>query len=85
MSGEVMDIHTPPGDKVIFTGVGGYDWDKEVARECGLEMGKMYTVELIDIDRWKSTVFLKEVPQRGFNTVMFRNMPRHPYDRDFDV
>ena len=67
----VMDIHTPKGSLVVFTGNGGYDAENRRARQ-ELIVGKMYTVVDIEIGGWSSRVALKEVDGK-WNTVMFEN------------
>lgn len=60
------------GDKVIFHGRGGYDYQKEDALKAGLIPGNMYTVKKVDVYDYSSEVFLQEIPGRiGFNSVLF--------------
>lgn len=70
---ETMDIYTAPGEKVVFLGKNGYDHQPEEAKKY-LEVGKEYTVEGIDVGSSSSRVYLTEFPEKGFNTVMFRNI-----------
>jgi len=51
--------------------INGRESDRQYASEY-LEIGDLYTVNYIDVDRWSSGVYLKEVPGRCFNTVMFK-------------
>lgn len=60
----------PRGRKIIYTGIGGYDSQKEDANKI-LEVGSEYTVEEIYVGRSSSTVTLQEVSEKEFNTVMF--------------
>jgi hypothetical protein len=65
-----MDIYSPKGAKVIFTGKGGYDHERERACKV-LEIGKVYTVERTEVGSWHTSVWLKERPGEGFNSVHF--------------
>lgn len=65
-----MDINSPPGTKVVFTGKNG--WEYEIKASCELlDIGSVYTVTSIDIGEWKSRVYLEECPGYGFNSVHF--------------
>lgn len=74
MAYDPMELDTPAGAKVRFTGYGGYEHHQEHAREY-LEIGGTYTVKHIDIGDWSSTVKFEEVPGEEFNTVMFELSP----------
>lgn len=65
-----MDIYSSPGTKIIYTGQGGYDSDRENANSY-LEIGKEYTVKSVDVGGFMSHVELEEVVGHTFNTVMF--------------
>ena len=39
-----------------------------------LEVGKTYTVEDVEIYSWYTLVYLKEFPDKGFNSVMFEEI-----------
>lgn len=65
-----MDILSPKGTKVIFSGNGGWDHDILNARKY-LTIGVKYTVLDIRVDDWFSYVVLQEFPHLEFNTVMF--------------
>lgn len=58
------------GDKIRFTGEGGYDSDK-VRADKYLTLDEIYTVDYVDIGNWMSDVYLREIPDVDFNTVMF--------------
>jgi hypothetical protein len=58
------------GDKIRFTGEGGYDSDQERGYKY-LTVGEVYTVDIIDIGNWMSDVYLQDFPDIDFNTVMF--------------
>lgn len=66
-----MDIYnTKPGDRVKYTGKGGYDSDRELANKY-LTIGECYTVCYIAVYDWYSTVELEEFENIEFNTVLF--------------
>jgi hypothetical protein len=71
-----MDIHAEEGHKIIVTAEtinNGFPSDKKRALKY-LEVGKTYTVESIDIGKWSSRVFLKEIPTISFNTASFKDL-----------
>ena len=43
-----------------------------------LEVGKTYTVEEVDVHGWHTEVYLKEIPDVPFNSVLFEEMPQPP-------
>ena len=67
-----MDIYSEEGTKVIYTGEGGYDHHKKHADKY-LKVGETYTVDYTDVGGWNTDVYLKEVPNEGFNSVHFVN------------
>jgi len=72
-----MELDEAPGTKVIFTGEGGYDIDKETSG--ALERGKEYTVVSIpSMGQSNSLVKLKGI-SGTFNTVMFESI--EPYKK----
>lgn len=66
-----MDIYTKSGTSVIFHCEGGYNHEKDYAKNK-LELGKKYTVLTTNVQDWVSYVTLQEFPDLEFNTVMFR-------------
>ena len=61
------------GHKVTVTerSIGnGYPLDEEKARHY-LKVGRVYTVERMDVHDWSSTVLLQEIPGVEFNSVHF--------------
>jgi hypothetical protein len=74
-----MDIYAQEGHKVIFNKPEA-GWDGEVRAtkrlmEDGIiELGKIYTVDHVDVGGWTSYVHLKEIPNRDFNTVQFSDL-----------
>lgn len=68
-----MDIYAEEGTKVRYIAEGGWDSDVPEANKY-LEKGEIYTVDYIDVGGWCSDVYLKEVPQKAFNTVMFEDV-----------
>jgi hypothetical protein len=70
---KTMNIYTPIGSKVIFSFPdNGMKYEQERAKEY-LEVNKEYTVERIEIGSWKTEVFLKEVHDIPFNSILFKN------------
>lgn len=67
---ELMDIYSPEGTKVRYIADNGFDDEAEDASKL-LIPGEIYTVDRVDIGGWISYVWLKEVSQEPFNTVMF--------------
>lgn len=66
-----MKIDAQKGTKVVFMYPNnGYSHDQEIARKH-LEKGKEYTVAQVDVGRYETDVYLKEVPGIVFNSVMF--------------
>jgi len=71
-----MNIHAKEGDRIIVTEEtikNGSDTDRKKAEKF-LEIGKIYTVDSIVVMAWASRVFIKELPKRMFNTVLFKNL-----------
>ena len=72
MNGGRMEINAPKETKVIFAHPNsGYSGDQERARKH-LKVGATYTVERTEIHSWSTSVYLKEVPGVGFNSVHFK-------------
>ena len=66
-----MDVYSKKGTKVIFDHPNaGYDHHIETAREH-LEVGKEYTVDHTDVGGSHTDVYLVEIPDVAFNSVMF--------------
>lgn len=70
MAYDPIDIDAPNGERVRFTGHGGYTHDQEHAAKH-LTVDAVYTVEKTDISEWHTDVHLREVPGQKFNSVMF--------------
>ena len=67
---QTMSLNSKKGTKVKFTGIGGWDFDKNFARKH-LSVGGNYTISKIRVSGWYSYVTLEEFPDLEFNTVMF--------------
>ena len=68
-----MSMYAQKGHKVTVTEksiANGYPLDEEKARHY-LKVGKVYTVQRMDVHRWSSTVVLQEFPGIEFNSVHF--------------
>lgn len=80
---DAMPIDSPSGTRVRFTGYGGYDIDQAHAREY-LVINGVYTVDRTEIGGWSTSVFLREVPGREFNSVMFEAAPHEQHKKGAD-
>ncbi len=68
-----MDINATPGTKVSFHNpTAGWASDGRNANKH-LVVGEVYTVKMIRIDDWVTHVWLEEVPDVSFNSVMFED------------
>jgi len=65
-----MNIEAKKGDKVIFTGNGGYDIENKIAKTI-LTVNKIYTVDYTIIHSYNTDVILEEFPDNKFNSVFF--------------
>lgn len=70
MAYETMPLDSSGGEKMRFTGHGGYPSDQEHARKY-LTLDGVYTVSTLDVGEWSSSVEFEEFPGKKFNTVMF--------------
>lgn len=69
-----MNIYAIEGHKVrCSTFDAGYDSDKKKAQKY-LKLDEEYTVDYTIVDSWETTVYLKEVPTIGFNSVFFEDV-----------
>lgn len=70
-----MDIDTKPGSKVRFCFLtSGHNIEVYNALDH-LKPGHIYTVREMDVGDSSSRVYLDEVPDHGFNSVLFANAP----------
>lgn len=69
---ETMNIHAKPGHKVVFAGVNGSTSDLYHGG-VHLKVGEVYTVDDINIGNWSTYVYLKEIPEQAFNSVLFKD------------
>ena len=70
---EDMRIDTKPGEKVIFARPNA-GMDAHIAQAAThLTVGNTYTVTRVEAGSWLTLVYLQEVPDIGFNSVMFNN------------
>lgn len=67
-----MNIYAQYGDKVIFTGRGGYPVTNAHARNV-LRVGNVYTVERTVVHSTSTEVYLIGKPRESFNSVMFED------------
>ena len=71
-----MSLDTPVGAKVRFLDDVrmGSDYDRKIAWAAGLNSSYAYTVSEIEVEAWSSAIWLEEVPNVSFATVMFENI-----------
>lgn len=68
-----MNIYARRGSKIVFKNVNaGRDYDQEKAREH-LVVGQVYTVEFTEVGGWHTNVYLQEIPNVAFNSVLFED------------
>jgi hypothetical protein len=68
-----MDIKTPEGSPVRFTGSNGRDHQKELAKAAGLVPGDIYIVSKVEVHDWFTDVWLDGFDEH-FNSVQFSNV-----------
>ncbi|MEC0237734.1 hypothetical protein P4H71_25795 [Paenibacillus kribbensis] len=61
------------GNKVRYMDRGGYDKEREWDSKH-LVKGQAYTIDRVEIHQSSTTVYLDEVPGRGFNSVCFNDV-----------
>ncbi|WP_025682511.1 hypothetical protein [Paenibacillus maysiensis] len=79
-----MNIYAEKGHKVVFLNKNGHEQQRIRAREKGLIEGRVYTVEQTEVSGWSTGVYLAEVPNYGFNSVMFADLVMHTNQTIFD-
>lgn len=69
-----LDIHNNTKRKVRC--VSNYDggWWACRLNASLLEVGKVYNLTYIDVHNWYSEVYLKEIPGKTFNSVLFEEV-----------
>ena len=65
-----MDIFSPKGTRVRYTGKGGYETQRKKANEY-LDVDAIYLVERTKVGGFHTDVYLQEFPDISFNSVMF--------------
>lgn len=68
-----MNIYAAPGSKIVFTGEGGRDAERALARRL-LTVGQAYTVKYTNVLNWSTEVYLEETDDGPFNSVMFEDV-----------
>lgn len=69
-----MDIYAPAGTRVRFTNHNaGYNHNQEKARKH-LVLNGVYTVLRTSVHSWYTDVYFKELPEHGFNSVLFETV-----------
>lgn len=69
MTTDTMRLDTKPGERIRFTGEGGFAAQNTHAREI-LTIGEEYYVLEVEVGGWMSYV---RIPEGKFNTVLFEN------------
>lgn len=74
-----MNIYAIKGHKVRFANPkAGYPAQQEKAAKF-LALGEIYTVQSTDVDSSSTQVYLKEIPNQFFNSVLFEDVaPQSP-------
>ena len=68
------NIYAKKGDKVkCKTLSGGFPYDLQTAQKY-LQIGKIYTIDIIEVHNWHTDVYLMEIPDISFNSVFFENV-----------
>jgi hypothetical protein len=66
-----MNIHTPPGTKIIYTGTGASD-NAKIVGDTFFIKDNLYTVASIDVDY--ELIETKEYPGAKFSIWLFQNI-----------
>lgn len=61
------------GEKVVYTGENGYDWDKIHSKKY-LKVGQVYEVSHAHVGNWHTDVYLAGFPNVAFNSVHFEKV-----------
>lgn len=71
---DCMNIYVKKGTKIKYSNPNaGYETDKKEAMKY-LKVGNVYTVEHTSVNSWITYVYLKEIPTRPFNSVIFEEV-----------
>jgi hypothetical protein len=69
-----MNIFALKGHKVkCVTLTAGYDFDQEIAKKY-LVVGEVYTIEKTEVFNARTNVWLQEIPNVKFNSVLFADV-----------
>ena len=69
-----MNIYAEKGTKIRFSNPdAGYTPHQETAKDY-LRVGVEYTVDHTDVGNWHTDVYIAEVPDTAFNSVMFEEV-----------
>lgn len=69
-----MNIYAEAGDKVVYLGENGYDWQREKIESLGVKVGDLLTVSYVDVREWITYVEFEEIDNMH-NSVMFEDAP----------
>lgn len=71
---KTMNIYAKKGDRIKFSFPdNGSEFDKKEAKKY-LKLNNIYTVEKTDIGNWHTEIYIKEIPNIFFNSVMFSDI-----------
>ena len=66
-----MNIYAKRGDMVVFTGEGGYEYEREAAKTM-MDVGEVYIVDRTEVSGWRTDVYLRGVPGK-WNSALFED------------
>ena len=70
-----MEINAKPGTKVVFNEKNPskeqINWGSHTDPRGLLEVGKEYTIDRTEVHSWHTKIYLKEFPNKSFNSVWF--------------
>lgn len=70
-----MNIYAKKGDKVVFTHPNaGNEHHQQLASKY-LKLNETYTIDHTDVGGWHTSVYIQEVPDVRFNSVLFEDAP----------
>lgn len=59
------------GDKIVYANINSGNRHDQEQAEKYLDYKQEYTVKMIELDYYSTKIFLQEVPDIGFNSVLF--------------
>jgi hypothetical protein len=69
-----MEIYAKENDKIVYKNINsGHEHDQKEANKY-LIAGNIYTVDYTHVESFHTDVYIKEVPNISFNSVMFEDV-----------